>query len=312
MDQPETNTPMGPEEAALSNRGLDKIISEAMLAGDQGRMPADLLIRLTRFEEETLRCCIRRLADPNLGEPEGASLVRLLDRAGLVQKMMDNLLTADRQSATAVAAVLQRQSRGLDLKLASHLQSDDPAIVMRSLELLEVIGQSKQLVPVLYSLLSRDDPKIQSKASLVVQKMDKEFVYTQKLLRHSDARVRANALEAIAGQADARALEFLRHGAEDPDHRVRSLAAVGLCRIGDALGMQILSRMIRNPSVLERRSAAWALGTCGGLEDLPRLESAANNDRDQRVRELAAEGIRKIRARAAEKDANIKHSDVQG
>jgi HEAT repeat protein len=174
---------------------------------------------------------------------------------------------------------------------------------MRSLELLEVIDMSRQLVPILFGLLSHEDPKIQSKASLVVQRLDIEFVYTRRLLQHSDARVRANAIQGIANRADPRSLVYLRQGGEDPDHRVRSQAAIGLCRIGDPAGRQILFRMIQHPSAVERRSAAWAMGNCGTFESITLLEMAVRNDPDERVRELAARGIREIQERASESSA---------
>jgi HEAT repeat protein len=276
---------------------LEDLILEAMRAVDERSIPQDLLARLARRQKETLQHCIERLADPNVSRWEEASLARLLQRTGWIQKFVDSLLFAPPRTAAAAAGALQRTERGLDVKLSTHLQSDDPGVVMRSLELIEVVGKSKQLVPVLFGLLGHEDPRIQSKAALVVEKLDLDFLYTRQLLRHSDARVRANALQSIADRADPRTAQFLRQGAGDADHRVRSLAAVGLCRLGDQLGWQILSRMIRDPRSVERCSAAWALGRCGTIESLPGLQSIALNDVDQRVRELAVQSIQRIRAR---------------
>ena len=287
------------EAKEVESGSFGKVIAAAMTATRQGGISPDLLRGLARYEDETLQYYIRRMSDPNLSQSEEASLARLLQKAGLIQKLVDTLLVTDRRSAATVAGVLQRTERWLDRRLAAHVQSENPSVVMRSLELLEAIDVSKQLVPILFGLLSHSDPKIKSKAALVVQKLDNNFVYTQRLLRHSDARVRANAVEALAGRADARAHEFLLQGAGDPDHRVRSLAAVGLCRVGNPLGRQLLFRMIQDPSVIERRSAAWALGMWGTFECLQALESAARDDVDIRVRELAAEGIQRIRERAA-------------
>jgi HEAT repeat protein len=300
-----TNLPELEAELEGSQKGdFDKLIAEAIRTADQRRIPPELLLRLARSEAESLRYCIRRMAASNLSRSEEASLVRLLHRTGWVQKLLDALLFTDPETAATVATVLQRAERGLDLRLAAHLQSEDPSIVMRSLELVEVIGKSRQMVPVLFGLLGHDDPRIQSKAALVVEKLDHDFLYTRQLLRHSDARVRANALEAIADRADKRTIEFLRQGAEDADHRVRSLAAVGLCRIGDPLGWKILLKMIQDPRVIERRSAAWAMGRCGTIESLPGLEIAARDDADERVRELASQGIQRIRERAARQNAD--------
>ncbi|HYK91766.1 MAG TPA: HEAT repeat domain-containing protein [Acidobacteriota bacterium] len=281
---------------------VDRLMAEIFRALDQRRIPEELLLRLARSEPETLHYCIDRMSDPDMSREEGAALTRILQRTGWIQKLMDALFSVDRETAVRVAAVLQKAERGLDLKLAVHLQSENPGIVMRSLELIEVIGNSRRLVPVLFGLLAHEDPRIQSKAALVVEKMDHDFLYTRQLLRHSDGRVRANALQAIADRADPETVEFLRQGAADVDHRVRSLAAVGLCRIGDPLGWQILSTMIQDSRVAERRSAAWAMGRCGSKETLAGLETVARNDSDERVRALAERGIRSIRQRIAGQD----------
>ncbi len=308
-DLPEPNMPDTTAESEESrNGGIERLMAEAIRVSDQGRIPADMRVSLARSEEEVLQYCIRRLSDPNLTRPEEASLVRLLERAGWVQKLLDALLSTAPATAATVAAVLQRTERGLDLRLAVHLQSRDSGLVMRSLQLIEVIGKSRQMVPVLFGLLGHDDPRIQSKAALVVEKLDHDFLYTRQLLRHSDARVRANALQAVADRADARIIEFLHQGIGDTDHRVRSLAAVGLCRIGDPQGWQILLKMARNPSVAERRSAAWAMGVCGTIDNLPGLEALACGDADERVRQLAHEGVRKIRERAANPNPRARRS----
>ncbi len=303
-DALETNTTEVTAELEESpSCDLDRLISEAMRASDQKRIPPELLARLARREEEALQYCIRRLSDPDLSRSEEASLTLLLQRTGWLKDLLNALLQADPQVAETVAGVLERTERGLDLKLAVHLQSENTSVVMRSLQLIEVIGKSRQMVPVLFGLLSHDDPRIQSKAALVVEKLDHDFLYTRQLMRHSDARVRANALQAISDRADPRTMEFLRQGAEDGDHRVRSLAAVGLCRIGDPLGWEILFKMIQDPRVSERRSAAWALGRCGTIESLPRLESVLRDDTDERVRVLAGQSIQRIRERTAMRNA---------
>jgi hypothetical protein len=269
---------------------------------EQGWVPHDLLRSLALSGGETVEYCIRRMADPDLPASEAACLVRLLQKAEMIPKMVDALLTIDRKSARAAVTVLGKTERELDLRLVAHLQSENPGLAMRSLELLEVIDMSKRLVPILFGLLSHKDPKIQSKASLVVQKVDDDYVYTRRLLQHSDARVRANAIQGIADRADERSLVYLRRGAEDPDHRARSQAAVGLCRIGDPAGKQILLRMIQDPNAVERRSATWAMGSCGALEDVLLLEQVARSDQDERVRELAEQGLQRIRERAAKLD----------
>ena len=270
-----------------------------MEAVHEGRTPSEVLLRFARsHEHDTVRYCIHRMTEPDLSLLEEMMIARLLQQAGLVQQFVGVLLSLDRQAAQNLALKLKNAERGLDLKIAPFLQSEDNAVVMHSLELLEVIAESKQIVPLLFGLISSDDPKIQSKAALIIQKLDSEQAYTRRLLQHPDARVRANALEGIADRANAQGAEFLLQGLTDTDHRVRTLAAVGLSRLGDPQGFQVLLRMLRNPKPIERRSAAWGLGVCGNPAAFPRLELVARGDPDERVRELAAQACQKITERS--------------
>lgn len=270
-----------------------------MEAVNEGRTPSEVLLRFARsHEHDTVRYCIHRMTEPDLSLLEEMMIARLLQQAALVQQFVGVLLSLDRQAAQNLALKLKNAERGLDLKIAPFLQSEDNAVVMHSLELLEVIAESKQIVPLLFGLISSDNPKIQSKAAIIIQKLDSEQAYTRRLLQHPDARVRANALQGIADRANAQGAEFLLQGLTDTDHRVRTLAAVGLSRLGDPQGFQVLLRMLRNPKPIERRSAVWGLGVCGNPAALPRLELVARGDPDERVRELAAQARQKITERS--------------
>jgi HEAT repeat protein len=275
-----------------------------MEAVHEGRTPSEILLRFARtHEQDTVQYCVHRMTEPDLSLMEEMMIARLLQQAGMVQQFVGALLSLDPQAARSLARRLQNAERGLDLKIAPFLQSEDSSVVMHSLELLEVIAESKQIVPLLFSLVGSENPKIQSKAALIIQKLDSEQAYTRRLLQHPEARVRANALQGIADRASLQGAEFLLQGLSDPDHRVRTLAAVGLSRLGDPQGFQVLLRMLRHAKPIERRSAAWGLGVCGNAAALPRLEGLARGDPDERVRELAAQACQKIseRNKTAEK-----------
>ncbi len=267
-------------------------------AVQQGRTTSDVLLRFVRSHEaQTLQYCILRMTDPGVDLMEEMLIVRLLQQAGMVQQFIESLLALDREAAQNLVRKLQSAERGFDLKIAPFLQSEDHSVVMRSLELLEVIGDSKQLVPLLFSLINSDNAKIQSKAAAVIQKLDTENAFTRRLLQHPDARVRANTLQAIVERQSNQGLEYLQQGLTDPDHRVRTLASVGLSRLGDPAGMQMLLKMLRHPASIERKSAAWGLGVCGSASTIPKLEVIARTDPDERVRELATQACRQISER---------------
>ena len=284
------------DDAALAEFS-ERLVS-TMEAVQQGRTTSDVLLRLARsHESQTLAYCTRRMTEPGLTLMEELIIVRLLQQTGLVQQYIENLLSLDREAAQNLVRKLQNSERGLDLKIAPFLQSEDHTVVMRSLELLEVIGESKQLVPLLFSLINSESPRIQSKAALIIQKLDTENAYTRRLLQHPDARVRANTLQAIVERAGEQGPDLLRQGLADPDHRVRTLAAIGLSRLGDPAGIQALLKMLRHSNAIERKSAAWGLGVCGNAAVLPKLEIMARSDPDERARELAAAACQQINGR---------------
>jgi len=294
MSTPDSTPPGEPGFVNFSQQ-----LRSMMEAVHEGRTPSDVLLRFARsHEQEAVRYCVQRMTEPDLSLMEEMMIARLLQQAGLVQQFVGALLSLDPRAAQNLARKLQTAERGLDLKIAPFLQSEDNSIVMHSLELLEVIAESKQIVPLLFGLISSDNPRIQSKAALIIQKLDSEQAYTRRLLQHPDARVRANALQGIVDRANDQGGEFLLQGLADTDHRVRTLAAVGLSRLGDPQGLQTLFRMLRHPKPIERRSAAWGLGVCGNASALPRLEVLARGDPDERVRELAAQACQKITERA--------------
>ncbi len=300
MSKPDSGSPLGAAGSANFARELQSM----MEAVHEGRTPSEVLLRFARtHEQEAVRYCLQRMTEPDLSLLEEMMIARLLQQSGMVQQFVGALLSLDPQAAQNLARKLQNAERGLDLKIAPFLQSEDSSVVMHALELLEVIAESKQIVPLLFSLVSSDNPKVQSKAALIIQKLDSEQAYTRRLLQHPEARVRANALQGIADRANAQGTEFLLQGLTDTDHRVRTLAAVGLSRLGDPQGFQVLLRMLRHSKPVERRSAAWGLGVCGNAAALPRLEALARGDPDERVRELAAQACQKIseRSKTAEK-----------
>jgi HEAT repeat protein len=298
MSAPDNNAPPGEPDSPDFAQHLRSM----MEAVHEGRTPSDVLLRFARSrEQDTVHYCIQRMTEPDLSLMEEMMIARLLQQAGLVQQFVGALLSLDPQAAQNLARKLQTAERGLDLKIAPFLQSEDNDVVMHSLELLEVIAESKQIVPLLFGLISSDNPRIQSKAALIIQKLDSEQAYTRRLLQHPEARVRANALQGIADRANVQGGEFLLQGLTDSDHRVRTLAAVGLCRLGDPQGFQTLFRMLRDPKPIERRSAAWGLAVCGNASALPRLEVAARGDPDERVRELAEQACQKITERTKTK-----------
>lgn len=147
------------------------------------------------------------------------------------------------------------------------------------------------------------------------------------LVRSRDWRVRANAIRALGGLRDWRAVEGLLAILQQPTERweVRGNAALALGLIGDpsavpvliaalrddhpavrasaarALGelktrsaMEPLISALQDPMLRVRRKAAGGLGQLKGERAVEALMSALRNDQDRVVREVASAALREI------------------
>ena len=279
------------EEAHESE--FDQIMSKAVRDILEGNITPDAFLKLARSRDaDAVRYAIRRMADPSLELWEEQILQRVVFQSGVVLQLIADLARKFPGPAEAIARTTLREAadhHGL------HIRTEDAPLVMRALAEVQEMPQTLGTVAFLFALLNADAPQIQSKAASLIQKADSDLQYTWRLVRHPAPRVRSNTLEALLEFKDLRAIEHFRSCAADTHSRVRSVAAVGLCRSGDPSGWEILTRLVCSPLIPERRSGVWALGMCGNREHLCLLEFLERSDRDQRVRQLAVGATEKIR-----------------
>ena len=118
MDETEATT------SEMKEPPFSKVLSTALEAAEQGRMPTEMLLRLIRSHEpETLQYCIQRLTAPNLSPTAEATISNLLKQAGMVRQLVESLLSLDPESAKALAKTFQATERSLDMKVAAYLES---------------------------------------------------------------------------------------------------------------------------------------------------------------------------------------------
>ena len=109
-------------------------------------------------------------------------------------------------------------------------------------------------------------------------------------LRDSDARVQANAVEALQELAggDEQTRRLLRIQLQNPNHRVRANAIVAMLAQGDARATDSLKAMLESPGAADRLSAIWVVGRLGLTNLAGALEVFAKEDPDWRVRRRAS------------------------
>lgn len=98
-------------------------------------------------------------------------------------------------------------------------------------------------------------------------------------LKHEDARVRANAIEAVDALGDEAFLVHLIPFLRDPDNRCRANAVLALRRYGRVNVFKTLEDMLRAPEVWMQDSATFVLGRMGsGPKVFELLQTALESD----------------------------------
>ena len=114
-----------------------------------------------------------------------------------------------------------------------------------------------------------------------------------RYLGHSDERVRANAVVALAGkfqllgQGDPEVLARIRELRRDPSHRVRADAICSLWQLGEVDSLTEIEALLASAEPSERASGAYLVGRLKLLQLRDALVTCAG-DREWSVRKLAA------------------------
>lgn len=183
--------------------------------------------------------------------------------------------------------------------LLNHEQMSDQAC-HRGLAVLQRLGGSPRLIPVLIQFLRSRDARIRSKAALILGQLTPTLGLIERLMREQDARVRANFVE---GLWDCRAADFrslFRQALKDPDNRVVGNALVGLHRRGDYRDvMHYVGRMARHPNARVRATAAWVIGQTGD----PRYAEVLRHMADDKAPLVKRNALRSLQSMAADAPA---------
>jgi len=131
-------------------------------------------------------------------------------------------------------------------------------------------------------LRSQTDPgKIASVLTSLRQLKDPNVLPdVEVFLNHSDARVRANAVEVYEDAGDFRTISLLLPMLKDENNRVRSNAAKALGRYGIPEVTHCLEEMIRSDQVRMRESALYAITCLKDLKVFPLMAPLTNDPYD--------------------------------
>lgn len=144
------------------------------------------------------------------------------------------------------------------LRMADH-SSDDGGILLSAI------------------FLHHGSPRVRSKAALLAAQTDHRRDWMRFLRSERDARVRANAIEALWHSPNESVLEVFRAFARDPAPRAAANAIVGLHRRNPPANVEeaeaLLLEMLGSSDPKFVTSAAWAMGATGDPRYLLSLQS---------------------------------------
>ena len=149
----------------------------------------------------------------------------------------------------------------IDLSAALHGRATQESTlqVMRILDLLGAIPTQNFWPSFQSELMAYPDRAVRSKAALLIGRNTTHPAWIKKQLMDGDARVQANAVEALWSMDAAEARPLFTAALRSPNNRVVANAILGLYRLSDLKAVTALLDMARHPDPLFRASAWWAI-----------------------------------------------------
>ena len=176
--------------------------------------------------------------------------------------------------AERLAREAQRVDSGFAIEIVRRITS--AASPQANLEgedlvfLLQMANATNSLASVAASLrwlCESSAPRVRATAAVFGAGQPNGKLIVDRLAGDSDARVRANVVEALWSAPPAVARPYFLAGQLDHHHRVRANALVGLYKNGEIGSLQNTARMAASPAPLSRAAARWAISQM----DDPRL-----------------------------------------
>lgn len=246
--------------------------------------------RLERACEQIARTCIRDIATQGK-DSEARLMTSWLIADGRYLNLLLDPDFLSLEEAQNVSGVMREADAGFFLKFEGLGESTSGERDLRRLErALHLFGGagtgSNVLFPWLRSLTNHADQRIRSKAVKACCLLRPNPALVEKQLKSEDARVRANALEALWGMPGADAVAIFQEALHDPHHRVVVNALIGLHLHQPEKAVEKLLQLCVHAVPLFRAAAAWGLGHLAERRAIPALEKLAEDASDV-VRERA-------------------------
>ena len=143
--------------------------------------------------------------------------------------------------------------------LQAHGGQESATHVMRILDILGAIPAQNSWPSFQSELMVHPDKAVRSKAALLIGRALKNPAWISRRMMDKDARVQANAVEALWTMDATESRPIFLAGLRSQNNRVVANAALGLYRLSDLKAVRALLDMAQHPDPLFRASALWAI-----------------------------------------------------
>lgn len=207
-----------------------------------------------------------------------------------------DLMTAQERVVLGHEMLLSRP--GAESLLRKHLTGSDSSQRLRALRVIAALGRFEPFAEQLYPMAHDAQAEVRSAAVVALGKLGDA---TSRLLLHGalldpDARVQANAIEAIEALREHFDAGDLLPKLNSADNRVRANAVGALLKLGVREAAETLLQMLQEQDRAQRISALWLVEHMGLLGLVGRVMQLADHDKDAQVRERARKLAERLQA----------------
>ena len=278
-------------EQALRQFATDAVrcgqVMRDLLAEDAWAFREAAVQSLDSFEEGAgYTCLLRLLGDADLIVP------CLLESASRDKVKLPQILSATQR----IYPLFQVKLGDLLARCPEQVRPEQERLFLQGFHLIEASSSKLINLRLLKRLLDSPNGRIRSKAARMLGQDSSSPHWLSEVLTDSDARVRANAVEALWNVDVPEVVGYYHQAVMDPVPRVAANALVGLYLAGKAEALAGIDAMARDEDAGRRASATWAMGRTGDRRFITGLKRLIKDEhplvRTNAIR--AATRIRKV------------------
>jgi hypothetical protein len=274
----------------------------AIIASFSEKDPAGKLAlqQLLQSDPDTFRAAAISSIQHASGSPGYRYLLHLLMKEHLLAPAIADPYACSPNDALAAAVAVRKLGAPIDEELVRLLgvalrRGSSAPELLRILDLLNALDAGKEAQIYEIELTRHSDPRVRSKAALMIAHASKSATRVSRALLEGDPRVQANAVEGLWDLGANEYRSIFRMACTSPHNRVAGNGAVGLYKSGDVEAIVQIMELAERPDPAFRLTGIWAMGETADPRFLPYLKRVYETSSDPKLRFGAVRSMARIR-----------------